>query len=178
MPRHGGVGRTRHHAADFAQHGIDTPQGTLTNDDYVTVEVAFFGPAGTHTKISIEDFSLTINGKKPLPSQPYGMVLAEVKDPEWVPPEPPASAKSKTSLSSGGSGQEPGSGPPPPVKIPIEVQHAMALRVQKAALPEGDRAVPVAGLIFFRYNGKPKSIHSVELNYSGPEGKATLDLRQ
>jgi len=49
--------------------------------------------------------------------------------------------------------------------------------VQKAAFPEGDRTVPVAGLLFFQYSGKAKSIRSVELIYNGPAGKATLELQ-
>jgi hypothetical protein len=53
----------------------------------------------------------------------------------------------------------------------------MAQRVQKAALPEGDRTLPQAGLIFFQYRGKTQSIHSIELIYVGPAGKATLTLQ-
>ena len=67
--------------------------------------------------------------------------------------------------------------PSRPVHIPIEVQRAMAQKVQKAALPEGDRALPQAGLIFFLYRGKVKSIHSMELIYHGPAGEATLNLQ-
>ena len=62
------------------------------------------------------------------------------------------------------------------MKIPIEVLRAMAQRVQKAALPEGDRTLPQAGLIFFQYRGKTQSIQSVELIYTGPAGTATLKL--
>ena len=36
---------------------------------------------------------------------------------------------------------------------------------------------PQAGLLFFRYTGKASGIHSIELMYSGPSGKASLDLR-
>jgi hypothetical protein len=57
------------------------------------------------------------------------------------------------------------------------MERKMAEQVQNAALPEGDRALPVAGLIFFRYGGSDKSIHSVELLYSGPAGKATIALQ-
>jgi hypothetical protein len=53
----------------------------------------------------------------------------------------------------------------------------MSQRVQKAALPGGDRALPQAGLIFFQYRGKTTGIHSLELVYSGPAGKATLALQ-
>ena len=131
-------------AAEFTGHAIVTLQGTLNTEDYVVIETGLFGAPDARVKLSIEDFTLRINGKKnPLSSQPYGMVIGNVKDPEWEPPTPP---KSKTSLNSGGGGGQQDNSPPPPVHIPIEVQRAMAQRVQKAALPEGDRALPVAGL--------------------------------
>jgi len=167
-------------AAEFEGHSIATPQGPLNTEDYVVVEAALFGPPGARLKLSFDDFSLRLNGKKTLPGQPYGVVLGNVKDPEWQPPEE-AKPKSKTSF--GGSEDE-GSGiqrgekePPMPVKIPIEVQRAMAERVRKASLPEGDRALPEAGLIFFEYHGKPEKLHSIELIYAGPAGKSTLTLQ-
>jgi hypothetical protein len=162
-------------AAEFAGHSIPTPEGPLTTEDYVVAETGLFGPPGARATLSTNDFSLRINGKKtPLPSQPYGLVTGSVKDPEWQPPES-ASSKSKTGLSSGGGGG--GDEAPAPVRVPFALQRAMALRVQKAALPEGDRALPVAGLIFFQYRGKSKGIHSVQLIYDGPAGKATLTLQ-
>jgi hypothetical protein len=165
-------------AAEFTGHSIATPQGTLTTEDYVVVETGFFGAAGARTKLAIDDFSLRINGKKAsLPGQPYGMVLGSLKDPEW---EPPAETKSKSKTSmggSGGGGQGESNAPPEPVKMPFPVRRAMEQRVQKATLPEGDRAVPVAGLIFFQYRGKTQGIRSIELIYAGPAGKATLTLQ-
>jgi hypothetical protein len=164
-------------AAEFKGHSVPTATGTLSTEDYVVVELGLFGAPGARVKLSAESFSLRVNGKKAaLPTQPYGMVIGGVKDPEW---EPPAAApKSKTSMGGGGRGEQGESnGPPPPVKIPIEVQRAMALKVQKAALPEGDRALPIAGLIFFQYRGKTSGIHSLELVYTGAEGKATLTLQ-
>ena len=163
-------------AAEFAGHSVPTAQGVpLTTEDFVVVETALFGAPDARMKISADDFTLRINGKKtPLSSLPYGMIVSSVKDPEWIPPEP-VKAKSKTSL--GGGGDQGDNTPPPPVKIPIEVQRAMAQRVQKATLPEGDRALPQAGLIYFQYRGAAKGIHSVELIYAGPAGKATLALQ-
>jgi hypothetical protein len=162
-------------AADFAEHGVPTPDAAFTTEDYVAVETALFGPQGTRVKISADDFTLRINGKKTaLTSRPYGMVLANLKDPSWEPPELP-STKSKTSLTSGDSGGGDNT-PPPPPHMPMPLRHAMEQKVQKAALPEGDRALPVAGLLFFSYRGQSKSIQSVELIYSGPAGKVTLKL--
>jgi hypothetical protein len=165
-------------AAEFTGHSIPTLQGALSTEDYVVIETGLFGSPGARLRLSASDFSLRINGKKtPLPSQPYGLVVGSVKDPEWEPPIP-ATPKSKTSLGGGGKG-EPGeaNGPPAPVQIPIGEQRAMAQRVQKASLPEGDRTLPQAGLIFFQYRGKTQSIHSIELIYAGPAGKASLKLQ-
>ena len=162
-------------AAEFMGHSVPRLEGPLTTDDYVVVETGLFGPPGAHLQLSLDDFSLRINGKKtPLPSQPYELVAQSLKDPEWAPPEQ-AQPKSKTKLGSGG-GQSDNS-PPPPVHIPIELQRAMAHHVQKASLPQGDRPLPVAGLIFFQYHGKTQNIHSLELIYAGPAGKATLTLQ-
>jgi hypothetical protein len=163
-------------AAEFKGHSVPTMQGPLSTEDYVVVETALFGPAEARTKLSADDFSLRINGKKTaLPSLPYGLVVGSVKDPEWEPPVP-VEKKSKNGLSTGGKGDQ-GDSTPAPVKVPIEVQRAMAQRVQKAALPEGDRALPQAGLLFFQYRGGSKGIHSVELIYAGPAGKVTLPLQ-
>jgi hypothetical protein len=175
-------------AAEFQGHAVPTLQGNLTAEDYVTVEAAFFGPAGARAKLSYEDFSLRINGKKTVPALPYGAVLANVKDPEWVPPEPVVSKEhpnlvdsaeeraQKPSSSGLKSGGGPDQDPPPIIRVPLEVQRLLHQRVQKAALPEGDRALPVAGLIFFSYTGKVQKIRTIELLYAGAAGKATLTL--
>jgi hypothetical protein len=160
-------------AAEFKGHSVPTLQGPLTSEDYVVVEVGLFGAPAT---ISVGDFSLRINGKKLLSSEPYGLVVANVKDPEWEPPTPPES-KSKSKTSFGGGGEQGEGGPPAPVKIPIEVQRAMAQRVRRATLPEGERTLPQAGLLYFQYRGKAQGIRSVELLYAGPAGKATLALQ-
>lgn len=164
-------------AAEFTRHSIATLQATLSTEDYVVVEVGLFGFPDAHVKVNHEDFSLRINGKRlPLHAQPYGLVFESLKDPEWIPPEPPG-GKSKTGISTGGdSGQGASNEPPVVPKMPFELVRVMQQRVQKAALPEGDRALPVAGLIFFDYHGKPTGIHSIDLIYDGPAGKAVLPL--
>jgi hypothetical protein len=164
-------------AAEFRGHSVPTLNGALSTEDYVVIETGLFGSPGARIKLSSDDFSLRINGKKtPLPTQPYGLVVGSVKDPEWEPPVPAAS-KSKTSLGGGKGEQGETNAPPAPVQIPIGVQRAIAKHVQRASLPEGDRALPQAGLIFFQYRGKTQSIHSIELIYAGPAGKVTLTLQ-
>ncbi len=112
-----------------------------------------------------------------MPGQPFGYVIGSVKDPEWEPPEK-AKSKSKSSISGGAGGEQGESNEPAaPAKVPIGLRRAMAQRVQRAALAEGDRPLPQAGLLFFEYRGKAQGIRSVELIYSGPAGNATLALQ-
>jgi|SRR5579871_2912537 len=159
-------------AAEFDGNAIPTTEGPLSTDKYVVVETALFGP-GT-LQLSSNDFSLRINGKKAaLASQSYVLVQESVKDPNWAPPE--KQEKSKTSFGTGGG--DTSSSTPEPVKVPFELQRAMAQHVKQAALPEGGRTLPQAGLLFFPYRGKVTGIHSIELIYSGPAGNATLALQ-
>ena len=159
-------------AAEFMGHAIPRMEGPLTTEDYVVVEAGLFGVPGQQTNLSINDFSLRINGKKaPLPSEPYELVAKSVKDPQWAPPTPPA--KSKSSLGSGGQDDP----PPAPVRVPFELRRAMAQHLQRSSLPQGEHALPQAGLLYFQYRGKSESIRSIELIYTSAAGKATLTLQ-
>lgn len=159
-------------AAEFMGHSVPTPDGIYGNDDYVVVEVGLFGRPNAKARISLDDFSLRINGsKKPLSSQPYELAFKSLKDPEW---QPPKAEKPKTSFGSGGG--DGGDATPAPVHMPMELRRAMEQRVQRAAMLEGERALPQAGLLFFEYRGKAKNINSVELLYSGAAGNATVPL--
>jgi hypothetical protein len=168
-------------AAEFKGHSVPTPEATFTTEDYVTVEVGLFGPPEARVKLSQEDFTLRINvGKSrtkkstPVQIQPYALVFKDLKDPEWVSPVP-VESKSKGGITGGGGG---GGDPPPATpKMPFELVRAMQQRVQKAVLPEGERALPVAGLIFFSFHGKTEAIRDMDLIYSGPAGKASLSLQ-
>ena len=161
-------------AGEFTGHSVVTPLATFTTEDYVAVEVALFGTPGARAAMSYENFSLRINGKKPLPAQQYLLVFKSLKDPEYVPPD---ADKPKDKMGSGpefGSTTADRDGPWHPV--PFEVTHKMEVRVEKASLPEGDRPLPEAGLIFFQYRGRENSISSVELIYTGPAGKVIVPL--
>jgi hypothetical protein len=161
-------------AADFVGHSVPTPEATLLTDDYVVVEIAFFGPTDSKLTLSIDDFALRVNGKKkPLTSQPSELVFKSLKDPEWAPPEQ-KEKKPKTSF--GGGGDTDGSSASLPPKVPIELRRTMSQRVAKASLPLGEHPLPQAGLIFFDYHPKVATIHSMELVYKGPAGEATLTL--
>ena len=163
--------------AEFLGHAVPTPEQTVSAEDYVVVEAGLFGPPGARITLARDDFSLRINGKKTsLPSEPYELVFKSLKDPQWQPPEPPEPKESKGGLTTGGGGGGGDKLPPIPPKMPFPLRRAMEQHVQKAAMQEGDRPLPQAGLLFFLYRGKTESIKSLELIYSGAAGKTTLTL--
>ena len=61
--------------------------------------------------------------------------------------------------------------------MPLELRRKMEQRVLKSVLPEGDRVLPVAGLIFFNYRGKTQNLKEMELQYSGPAGTVSIPLQ-
>jgi hypothetical protein len=164
-------------AADFPGHSIPTREGPLTSDDYVTVEVGFYGPADAKLVLSADDFTLRINGKKPLPEQSFEDVLRSLRDPEWEPPT--ASTKgSKTNVSGSGKDEHDlNAPPPPPPPVPPEMRRAMGQRIRRDSLLIGDRMLPQAGLLFFPYSGRTEGIKSIQLIYNGPAGKATISIQ-
>ena len=165
-------------AAEFTGHGVPTADMALNSEDYVVVEAALFGPPEARLRITASDFSLRINKRKEaLPSQPWALAARNIKDPEWIPPDAAPEKKSKGGISGGGGDRQPGAPPPLPPKVPIELLRGWQQRLRRAALPEGDRALPQAGLLFFAYRGKTESIRSVELVYDGPAGQLVLPLR-
>lgn len=166
-------------AAEFDEHSVPTPEGPLANEDYVTVEIGIFGPPGAKLQLSPSQFSLRINGKKmPTPSSQYELVLKHLKDPMWEAPElANTDSKSKGGLTTGGNGKSTDITQPvlpPIIHVPIELQRSWNKRAEKASLPEGERPLPQAGLLFFEHSGK---IKSVELIYDGPAGKGKLTLQ-
>ena len=103
-----------------------------------------------------------------------------------IPDAVPGESKSKSSVNGGGgggqgAGQGAGQGsstlPPPPPRVPIDVLRGWQLAVKNAALAQGDRALPQAGLVYFPYRGKVTSIRSMELIYEGTAGTASLTLQ-
>lgn len=175
-------------AADFDAHSVPTAEAVFSSEDFVVFDVGFFGPAGAHLVMKPEDFTMQIlKGKKKVsyPAQPYALVFHSLKDPEWEQQIAVEKATQKTTVGSGsGGGGGLGSGgigagdpPPPTPRMPIGTERKMEQRVQKAAMPEGDRPLPQGGLIFFQYHGKPAGMTGLELVYSGAAGKVSIPLQ-
>ena len=162
--------------AEFMGHSVPTPEQLVEAEDYVVVDAGLFGPPGARITLARGDFSLRVNGKKTLASEPYELVFKSLKDPEWIPPTPAEPKSGGSGITTGGNGGQ-DKLPPIPPKMPFELRRAMERHVQKASMEEGDRDLPRAGLLFFLYRGKREGIHSLELIYSGAAGSATLELQ-
>src|ERR1700678_3190577 len=176
-------------AAESMVHSIPTPQGTLIANDYLVVEVAFFGPYLSRLKMSPDNFKLRINGKgDPLSTEPPGMVSGSIKFPGNDRPH----LETNGSVTNGNGTIAVGPRAPPsqfpgdgnertaPVDGPtiktVETEKSIDLRVLNATLPEGENSLPRSGLVYFFYRGKIKNIRSLNLFYDGTMGKATLKL--
>lgn len=139
-------------AAGSLGHSLPTPQGVLQTDDYLVIEVAFFGPPMSRLRVSPDNFTLRINGRgAPLPAQLPGMVAGTIKFRKPDPREPVTAIRSYEEDS---------------------IEH----RVRNASLPEGEKTMPRSGLIYFAHRGKTGNIRYVQLLYNGPMGKSSLKL--
>lgn len=165
--------------AEFDGHSIPTAEHIFSSEEYIVVEAGFFGPPGAHLTLSRDDFTLRIAGRKaPLASEPFELVMRSLKDPEWQPPKTDDGKQSKGGLTTGGGGNDGADKLPPlPPKMPFPLKRAMELQVQHSMMEQGDRPLPQAGLLFFRYGGRPENIKGLELDYSGAAGKTTIELQ-
>lgn len=175
-------------AAEYLLHSLPTAKGTLIAPDYLVVEVAFYGPSFSRLKMSPDNFKLRINGKgDPLSSDAPGMVSQSIKFPGAKPHlETQGSVTMGDGTVSVGPrappSQFPGDGnerqpvgAPPSIKK-VEEENNIEYRVQNATLPEGEHSLPRSGLVYFYFRGKIKNIHSLDLQYEGTMGKASLKL--
>jgi hypothetical protein len=144
--------------AEYMVHSLPTPSGLLLANDYLVIEVGFFGPTSSRLKLSPDQFTLRINGnaKGALLTQLPGMVASSMRSIGGPVPRNDRAA-------------------------PIDVNQSQAddsvdARINNASLPEGEHSLPRAGLIYFPFKGKTKNIRSLDLLYDGPMGKATLKL--
>jgi len=178
-------------AAEYMVHSVPTPTGSLIADDYLVIDVAFFGRPRTKLNLNSGNFTLRVNQKSVIQPDSPGTVAASIKYPDWT-QKPTVSGGAGTG--NGGVVYGPPAVPyfpgdptgrPAPNPLPQQTdpnapakEPPMPIdeRIQRSALEEGDLVTPTSGLIFFPHRGRTKSIKSLELIYDGPAGKATLKL--
>jgi hypothetical protein len=181
-------------AAEYLVRSLPTSNGTLVANDYLVIEVAFFGPPKAHFKPNGGSFALRVNRQKTaLAPDPPGSVANSIQLSDWTQkPRLSASAgnddimvgTSRTNVPhfpgdpTGSNAPIPGNSPEHDPNVPAkELDIPIDQRVMNVALESAGDAVPIHGLIFFQYLGNTKKLKSLELIYDGPLGKAILNLQ-
>jgi len=178
--------------AEYLVHSIPVERGVLVASDYLVVEVAVFPLTLAGVAVSSGQFTLRINGKKaPVYAQSPGMVAASLKYPDYERTRPQLVAQAGPVIIGGTQPVsrfpgDPSARRPPRVEqapdapdrgatdqesqIPIEDQ------VTRAALADEHTTRPRRGVLFFPYQGKTKSIRSLELVCEPGEGLAPVKI--
>src|SRR5438552_387234 len=67
-------------AAEYLARSIPVPGGSLLTEDYLVIDVAWFGPKYDSFALSSSHFTLRMNGRKtPILTQTPGLVAASLK---------------------------------------------------------------------------------------------------
>lgn len=181
--------------AEFLARSVPVADGVLFSEDYVVIEVKFFGPVGKPIATSPAHFSLTLDaGKKAQKLQPEtaSLVAASMRDSIFNAGRPNLTAQGQIGNGPGVivggrrptvgapdiDGRRRGPAPPqapdtgPPPKPPIDLGAAVA----NASLGEYERKPPTGGLLYFAYRGKLKAIKSMVLHYKTETAASDLKL--
>jgi hypothetical protein len=168
--------------AEYLVHNIPAQKGEYWAKEYLVVEVLLFPGSRQSVKIYANDFTLRVNHKKILYTVSPGTVAGALKYPDWE------QRPNLTAAAGIGDGAIIFGAPPvgrfpgdptaiPPAQAPhpqstadtLGVPEEQSIPIDEAitnvSLPEGLAQRPVKGCLFFRYEGKLKSIHSLELLY-------------
>lgn len=184
-------------AADNLGHSLPAPGGgMLFAPDHLIIEVAFYASAAKPVRISPQHFTLTINGRKtPLVADSPGAVAMSMRDsPMNMRPSLQASgsignagvilgrrpATGIPDIDSRTRGPAPPQAPPAPDRSGATGQREevdIPSAVTAAALSDCDCKPPFAGLLYFPYSGKLKSIKSMVLQYTPSGDGRTISIR-
>lgn len=179
--------------AEYLLHSIPGPKGMLFAPNHLVVEVAIYSTSPEPLTVRQDDFSLHVNGKKlVLVPQSPGLVAYTIKYPDI---ERTRNLEIDAGLGNStvtlgrrpAPARFPGDPRPEQQKPPNQPAQATVQDVGKeapsidelvaaAALPEGESRLPVSGVLFFSYDGKLQSIHTLDLVYRGSSGRITLPL--
>ena len=160
-------------AAEFARHGVPTAGGTFSTEDFIAVEVGFYGAAGARVNSppTISRSASTAKSRCPAGLTGWSSLLSKI---------PNGSRRNRWGERSRKAASTPAETMP---TIPRRRQRTCPCRCstpwnRRCKKPCCPRAIPSpqAGLLFFQYRGKSEGIQSVELIYDGAAGKATLNL--
>ena len=161
--------------AKYLPQGVPGGSGIYSGRKFLVIDVGVFPEAGKNLTISKNQFTLSLDGKVTLSAQTPG---AGSSSGSLTSSRNSSSSDSDSAVQLGGppipapssnQARELESMPRRPISLDPE-QSSSSAPARKAALPEGFTSKPVSGYLFFRFDGDPKSIRSLELTYSGAGG--------
>ena len=176
---------------EYLVHSIPAEKGDYFAREYLVVEVAIFPVTKDSLRVSSGHFTLRINKKSTLSAQSAGTVAAALKYPDWEQRPQMTGSAGPVIYGAPQVGRFPGDPTAPrPMPTPrapdqadsanIEKQSDLPIEqaISRVALPEGIVPEHVKGCLFFRFEGKLKSIKSLDLIYDagGNSPKATIPL--
>jgi hypothetical protein len=161
--------------ARYLAHGLPSDAAVRASKDFLVVDVGIFPETRSGVSVSKSQFTLSVDGKtmlaarSPVASSSSSAAVA-ARD-----------SSSHDSSSGGGSvelggppitghpgGKELESLPRRPISLDPQSDASQSpARAGKAALPEGLANKPVSGYLFFRFDGNPQAIRSLDLIYDG-----------
>jgi hypothetical protein len=176
-PVHGAAGDIAV-AAEFHYRALDRGRDAIFLREGLVVEVALFASGKQRVPVSASKFWLRVNGKKLLLAIHSGLVLSQ----DRYGSQPALNVQVMDgNVQIGGPAErqlpeESGRQAPVPrvedPNLPQREAPSMAELLDQMALPEGKRSLPIAGLVYFHYKKKMKSIKKLELIYESPTGEA------
>ena len=161
--------------ARFLPNGLPSDAAVRAGKDFLVVDVGIFPETRGGVSVSKSQFTLSVDGKTMLAAR------SPLANSSNGPAVVARDSLSHDSSSHGGSvelggppitghpgGKELESMPRRPISLdPQPDAGQSAARAGKVALPEGPTNKPVSGYLFFRFEGNPKAIRSLDLVYDG-----------
>jgi hypothetical protein len=180
-------------AAAYLVHTLPAEGANFLVPDYLVVEIAIYPPKSEAVAVAAGQFRLRMNGKKEASADTPEMVAMSLKYPDWEGrhgPEPQVALGpvilGRTQPGErfpGDPGPNIGQGPKPPTVPMDQPRDANRPPPQTAAeaavalaFPDCPCLRPVSGYLYFRYDGKVKSIRSLDLIWQRGEQQATIRL--
>lgn len=161
--------------ARYLPHGLPSGPGVHAAKDLLVVDVGIFPEARSGVNVSKSQFTLSVDDKITLAAQTVGSAVGSV-----VAAREPSSRDGTVQLGGPPLAQPPGARqevesamPRRPISLDPESSVSQA---RKPALAEGFTSKPVSGYLFFRFDGDPKSIRSLELIYDGRGTKTKIRI--
>jgi hypothetical protein len=178
-------------AAAYLVHTLPSENTNVLVPDYLVLEIAIYPPKSQPVAVEAGQFRLRVNGKKELLPDTPEMVAMSLKypgsegrtgfetqvGPVILGPTQPVERFPGDQRPNIGQGPRP---PTAPVDQPTDAdrppQPTAPEAAVAAAFPDGPCQRPVSGYVYFRYDGKMRSIKSLDLIWQRGEKQTSIRL--